>query len=708
MKSSAVFPLTVRSAFVGARSRLVQAAIRILRPRCAIAPLLMIFAIAAHSNQPIACARQTVDDLVAELGRLQSNEEVASAVRLLLDGIRDEGRKVDAKGQFGAWAIAYAEKRIRDSVDTSPRSLSLPASRTFVGVLGEAYTTLYRSDALIELGDDPVAVFGAVDRVVQRVEERLAGAGRLREKARGDLKILAEQVIIGLPGSPPWAPPMGELLALIDSACAEVQRIAEPPRTPGQTSQQDFGRRVEELNGVEERFVSGLNALRPKDPTGGIGGIADPAERDRWLAVSRGYPDSMEDPIRLARSMIRVWLDGSDELSGQRLPGLPEKDYLDWLAELSQQQIRVTAAILGSLVSTASRESAKFSPGESREVDFVWSAGAAPVMACRATISRGTDGCAVVFGPLTATGWRFSDSAKAFGPFGTDVLAGAILSWSGIESAAKIHAPIEGNGATHFWDGGGRWGWGMGYNDPTPSWMTDGERLAPLITASAKAGLGETGTPIPALRLSFRVHYDFRQSEMRGVTEFDRDVRVELFTEPPVVLVEPVEGALAAASIGDEIRLDVFPRGARSRQQDAGPVRGICESAADRIGMRRVVGVDAGASDAAAIERYSAEALAAGDRLYAFLLDEAEFRLQSRLVDEVGKNRVLERLCRQLALPHDHPFRKYADERLRATVAPRFDGVTRYYAWLRSLPQELWHSRLAQTPPVKAKESGAS
>ena len=707
MKTSAVFTPTVRSAFAGARAGLVKAAIRVLRPGCAIAPLLMIFAIVAHLNQPIACARQSVDDLVAELERLQPNEEVAPAVRVLLDGIREEGRKVDAKGRFGAWAIAYAAKRIRDSVDTSPRSLSLPASRTFVGVLGEAYTTLYRSDALIELGDDPVAVFGAVDRVVQRVDERLAGAGRLREKARGDLKILAEQAIIGLPGGPPWAPPMGELLALVDSACVEVQRIAELPRTPGQTSQQDFGRRVDELNGVEERFVSGINALRPKDPNGGIGGIADPAERDRWLAVSRGYPDSMEDPIRLARSMIRVWLDGSDELSGQRLPGLPEKDHLDWLAGLSQQQIRWTAAILGSLVSTASRESAKLSPGESREVDFVWSAEATPVMACRATIARGTDGCAVVFGPMTATGWQLSDSAKAFGPFGADVLAGAILSWSGSESEARIHAPIEGGGATHFWGGGGRWGWGMGYNDPTPSWMMDGERLAPIITASAKAGLGNTDIPIPALRSSFRVHYDFRQSGMRGVTEFDRDIQVDLFTEPRVVLVEPVEGALAAASIGDEIRLDVLPRGERSRQKDAGSVRGICESASDRIGMRRVVGVDAGASDAAAIERYSADALAAGDRLHAFLLDEAEFRLQSRVADEAAKNRVLERLCRQLALSNEHPFRRYVDERLQATVAPRFDGVTRYYSWLCSLPPEFRHPRLAQTPPVNAKERGA-
>ena len=291
-----------------------------------------------------------------------------------------------------------------------------------------------------------------------------------------------------------------------------------------------------------------------------------------------------------------------------------------------------------------------------------------------------------------------------FGPYGADVLAGSILNWDSDAQAARMDAPVHDKTGAQFWGGGGSWGWYKGYNDPTPSWMTHADRITPLIAASAKAGLDAIGTRIPSFRLTFRLHYDFRLSRMRGVTEFDRDATVDLFAGPGVVLVDPVAGALAAATIGHGIRLDVFPQGQPSPSKEAQTAREICESAPDRVAMKRVVAVDAGVEDPGAVEAFSAEVLARANRLYAFLLDEAEFRRRCQVADEAGKIRTIERLCRQLGLPHDHQFRTFVDQRLQATSAPQFEGVTRSSIWLRMIPQELWHHRLHTAPSSQAQQ----
>lgn len=647
--------------------------------------------------QPVAMAQRSADQLVVELERLEPDAEVAATVRALLDGIRDEGRNAGAKGRFGAWALEYVDGVVRRTVDTSPRLLSNAASRALAGVLSSAYTDLYRSAALIERADSPELVFAAVDRVWLRIDERVVGPSKLHSKARADLKTLAEQAIVGLPRNPPWAPKaqIDALLSIVDTACSEVEKLAQQARKPNQTSQQDFSQRVLQLSEINERFVAGIAELQKRDRGDGILAVQDPAEIAHWQMVARGYPDSMAPTLHAARSSVDVLLRGSKELSGDELPGLPDRDYRSWLAELAQKQIGLTAAIIGSVVSSAAREALNLKPGESRDADFVWSAEGTPIMACRATIARGPGGFAVVYGPLTSSGWSPPDRSMVFGPYGADVLAGSVLSWSLDATEVAIDPPLIVNGEARYWDGGGRWGWDGGFNDPAPSWMMQSDRVAPLIAASAKTGLGTTGAAIPALNAGFRLLYDFRRSGMRGVTEFARDIAVDLFTDPGVTLIDPVEGAASAARIGAEIRLDVFPLGDASRDHGAKSARDICASAADCVAMRRIVGVDAGTVDAAAAERYSAEALASGERLYAFLLDEADFRRHGRTADQPASNRALERLCRQLGFPLEHPFRRYVDERLQSTTAPLYEGVTRSHLWLRSIPPELQHHRLS-------------
>jgi hypothetical protein len=656
---------------------------------------LTLIAVAAGLCRP-ADAQQAADELVAQLERLEPHADVAPTVRALLDGIREEGRKVEAKGRFGTWTLGYVEAEARKSVDPSPRLLSAAASKSFVVALSNAYMSLFRANTLIGLGDEPDAVFASVEQVLRRIDERVVGAGVFEEKARRELKLSAEYTIVGIPGSPPWAPDgqTEALMSLVDTTCAEVQEIAMRPAIQGKTSHENLGWRVRLLSDVQARFVDSIVALRRRDWAGGLVDLS--GDLSKWTEIGRGYPDSMEQPMLEARRLAREFLNGSRELSGESLPGLPFRDYLKWLDAGAQQHLGLTASILGSLVATASRESVKLEPGQSRDVDFVWSADGTPVMACRGTIARGPDGSAVVFGPMTATGWRFTTQMQVmeFGPYGADVLAGSILSWDKDARAARIDAPVHDKTGAQFWGGGSSWSWYKGYNDPTPSWMTHADRIAPLIAASAKTGLDAAGTRIPALRLTFRLHYDFRLSRMRGVTEFDRDATVDLFAEPGVVLVDPVAGALAAATIDHAIRLDVFPQGQPSPPNAAQTAREICESAPDRVAMKRVVAVDAGVEDPGAVEAYSAEALARGDRMYAFLLDEAEFRRRCKAADEAGKSRTIERLCRQLGLRHDHRFRTYVDQCLQATSAPRFEGVTRSCTWLRSIPEELWHHRL--------------
>lgn len=656
----------------------------------------LLLAVAVHLCQARAMAQANMDAFVVELERLQPAEPLAPMIRTLLDAVREQGKLVGSKGRLGAWAIDCAEQRLRQQVDPHPRGLSPAASHALLGALGDAYTTLYRSAALIPLGDDADKVFATVGLVADRFEAGIVGTTRFHQEAKRNLRVVAEQIIVGIPGSPPWAASddSSALKKLVEDACVDVERIGAQPRQQGMDSQQDFSARFQLFNESMARFREGLVALRGERWHGGIPQVvADPLA---WKSVSRGYPDSMEQVMLAARESFRNGVNGMRELSGAEIPGLPPREALEWAARSADAQIRRSAALLGAMIAGSAHAAKRLAVGESQDVDFVWSASAAAIMACRGSIARGKDGCAMVFGPLTSVSYEAADEAnpKPFGPLAVDVLAGAIISWSLEGTQPAIDAPVTAKDSARFWDGGGRWGWMGGAFDPSPSWITDRERMAPIIAASAKAGLGELGSRIAAVRANFRLHYDFSRSGYQKIGAFDRDAAVELFVDPRVALIEPTVDALASLAIGDGIRLDVVPRGERTRCGETKSARDICASAPDRIAMRRIVEIDADTVDAAAIAAQSAEALRAGDRLYAFLLDEAAYRASCRAQDEPAKGRVLERLCRQLGLPFDHPFRVFVDKRLGAASPPGYEGVTRAESWLRLVPVELRHPRL--------------
>jgi hypothetical protein len=666
---------------------------RLIRSR---AILLLIIAIAAHFSQPMSWAQSNADEFVDKLAELRPHAEVAPTILTLLDGIRKEGRGMESQGPFGVWVIDYAKKSVWENVDPNPRDLSLAASRALANILGDAFTTFYRSNALIPLGDDPSEVFATVDLITSTVNARIIGQRPFHAMARSYLCIVAEQTIVGIPGSPPCAlgGDPGALLRLIDSVCVDAQRLGDEPRRKGLNSQQDLAARSEEFSPIMKRFTNGLVALRGSKGKGGFAVVlANPA---KWKSVSRGYPDSMEAAIGIAREAIRYRHAGGDELSGDKIAGLPRRDMLEHLAETASEQIRISGAMLGSLVGTSSRAGMALAVGELQNFEYVWSVDGAPVMACSGTVVRAADDFALVFGPITSVSWRARDSAREFGPIATDALAGAVLRWAAHHGEASIHPPVIKKGVDSYWLGGGRWGWSpmAGFNDPAPSWIQSSDRVAALVMASASAGCGEIATSIRPTDISLRLHYDFRGSGYAGITEFDRDARVEVFANPKVMLVDPSPGAVAAMTIGSEIRLDVFPHGDRSRHTGPKSALELCEFAPDRVEMQRVVQVDAGVIDSAEIAKHSSHALAVHENLYAFLLDEADFRQTCQAADNAASARVFERLCRQLGLGFDHPFRMYLDEKLRTTTSSNCDSVTRSAGWLRRLPDCLRHPRL--------------